>query len=291
MGTFLGVIGFLAMFAGLIVFIVSIFTDIPKRTGGIIAVIGFIFINLSSFPKDALYGLFGFLAIIVGIIMLITYLVREKPVRNSIIVLVLGLVSFIGAFSTSTDAPRAEEEAVLESTEVEAAETETTEEVDETEEEVTEEITEETEEVIEETTGEKEEPGESVIGIGDTIVVEDIHYVINGVINAQNVGGEYGKDAISQFTIINLTVLNEQNEAVKVDSNQFELVSGERTYEASGSAGIYANEDYDFFYTEINPGVSLTGNIVFDVPADLENLELHIQTGFWGTETGTVHLQ
>ncbi|ANU11971.1 hypothetical protein BBH88_17780 [Planococcus antarcticus DSM 14505] len=287
MSTLIGLVGFLGLLTGLILFIASIFSDIPKKVGTIIAVIGFLFINLSNFPKGALYGVFGFLAILVGVIMLIIYLVREKPVKNPIIVIVLGFISFFGALSIPTETSNATQE-----TPIEAAETQGK--VEEPEKEVAEEIIEETEDkekISEGTTDEKEEPIEDVIGIGDAIVIDDVHYVINEVTSAKNVGGEYGKDAISQFTIINLTVQNEQNEAIKVDSDQFQLVSGERTYEASGSAGIYANKDYDFFYTEINPGVALSGNIVFDVPADLENLQLYIQNDFWGNKTGIVHLQ
>ncbi|MGE6370839.1 DUF4352 domain-containing protein [Planococcus kocurii] len=284
MSALLGIIGFLGLLTGLILFIISIFSDISKKFGAIIAIIGFVFINLSNFPKTALYGLFGFLAIIVGIIMLIVYLAREKPVKNSIIVIVIGFISFLGAVSTPTESTNDKEETTAESVEVQ-------EKVNEPEEVVSEEIIEETEEVSVETTDEKEEPVEDVIGIGDTIVINDVHYVVNKVTSANNVGGEYGKEAISQFTIINLTVQNEQNEAIKVDSDQFQLISGERTYEASGSAGIYANEDYDFFYTEINPGVALTGNIVFDVPADLKNLELHIQNDRWSNDPGIVYLQ
>lgn len=279
MGIFLGVTGFLTMLAGLIVFILSLFIDIPKKTGGIIAVIGFFFLNISNFPKDALYGIFGFLAIIVGIGMLIASMISKKPLKNSSVVIVIGCLAFFGALSSSTDTPQAKDETTVESAKVDAAEPQ--EKVDEPVEE----------EVIEETIDEKEEPIKNVIGIGDKIVVDDVHYVINEVTSAKNVGGEYGEEAKSQFTIINLTVQNEQDEAIEVDSDQFKLVSGDRTYEASGSAGIYANKDYDFFYTEVNPGVSLTGNIVFDIPADLKNLQLHIQNDFWGNETGVVHLQ
>ena len=290
MSALIGVMGFLGLLTGLILYIASIFSEIPKKVGAIVAGVGFVFINLSNFPKGALYGFFGLLAIVVGVLMLIGYLVREKSVRNPIIVTVIGFICFFGALSTSTEAPNATEETTAEIAKVE--ETETQEKVEEPEEEVVvEETIEETEKVSEETTDEKEEPAEDVIGIGDTIIVDEVHYVINEVTNAKNVGGTYGKEAISQFTIINLTVQNEQNEAIKVDSDQFQLISGERTYEASGSAGIYANKDYDFFYTEINPGVALTGNIVFDVPADLENLQLRIQNDFWGNKIGIVHLQ
>lgn len=156
------------------------------------------------------------------------------------------------------------------------------------EENVNEEV-EDTENVNKDEASENEEVVE-IAGIGEQINVSDVFFTVNDVSTATNVGGEYGQDAQSQFTIINVTVQNEKNEPITVDSNFFKLLSGERTYEADGTAGMYANEDADFFLTSVNPGVSLTGNVVFDVPADLTDLILQVQTGFWGTETGQIKL-
>lgn len=138
-----------------------------------------------------------------------------------------------------------------------------------------------------------EEPAEEadVAGIGQELQVGDVYFTANGVSNATNVGGEYGVNAQSQFTIVNVTIRNEKNEAITVDSSFFKLLSGERTYDSDGTAGIYANENASFFLESINPGVSLTGNVIFDVPADLENIQLQVQTGFFGTETGVINLQ
>lgn len=151
----------------------------------------------------------------------------------------------------------------------------------------------ETEAVEEEATEEAaaEPAKEEVVGIGQEVQVGDVFFMVNEVTNATNVGGEYGATAQSQYTIVNVTVRNEKNEAVTVDNNFFKLLSGERTYDSDGTAGIYANEDADFFLTSVNPGVSLTGNVVFDVPADLESPQLQVQTGFFGTETGVINLK
>lgn len=147
------------------------------------------------------------------------------------------------------------------------------------------------EEPAEEEPAEEEAPAAETAGIGQEVQVGDVFFTVNEISNATNVGGEYGVTAQSQFTIVNVTVRNEKNEAITVDNNFFKLLSGERTYDSDGSAGIYANEDADFFLTSVNPGVSLTGNVVFDVPADLEAPQLQVQTGFFGTETGVINLQ
>ncbi|WP_018392502.1 DUF4352 domain-containing protein [Bacillus sp. 37MA] len=50
----------------------------------------------------------------------------------------------------------------------------------------------------------------------------------------------------SQFTIVKVSVLNEGNEAITVDSSFFKLLSDGKTYESDSSAAIYANENADF---------------------------------------------
>ena len=273
MSLLVGALGFLAMVAGIITGIIFWIIKKPSKTGGKIFVVGFLLFILSIFPKDILFGLGGFIAFVAGIIMLVIALSKEKPVKIPLTLLIVGGISFFSTLSTSSNTPVTETSTVAESTEVE-----------EIEENAKEEVVAEEEEI-------PEEPIEEVIGIGDKFAVENVYYTINEISTSQNVGGKYGKEAKSQYTIINLTVQNEQNEAIRVDSDQFTLLSGKRTYESDGGAAIYANDDHDFFYTEVNPGVTLTGNIVFDVPAGLKNLQLHVQTDLWGSEIGVVNLQ
>jgi hypothetical protein len=138
----------------------------------------------------------------------------------------------------------------------------------------------------------KEAPKEEkVAGIGEEIIVGKVHFVVNEISTTDNVGGEYGVNAQSQFLVANVTITNEKDEAITVDSNFFKLKSGKRTYESDGSAGVYANENADFFLTNVNPGVALTGNVVFDVPADLADPQMQVQTGLFGTETGVINLK
>lgn len=137
----------------------------------------------------------------------------------------------------------------------------------------------------------KEEAPPASTGLGQEVEVGDVFFTAHGTSTAQNIGGEYGVNAQSMFLIVEVTVRNEKDEALMVDSSFFKLMSGERTYDSDGGAGIYANEDTNFFLDKINPGVSVTGNVVFDIPADLADPKLQVQTGFFGTETGVITLK
>lgn len=131
-------------------------------------------------------------------------------------------------------------------------------------------------------------------GIGQEVPVGDMVYTVHSKEIAGNVGGEFGKNANGVFLILNISVKNNGKKAVNVSNDFFTLLKGEVEYESDSSAGIYANSDVNFFLSEINPESTLTGNVVFDLTEEVANapsLQLRVQTGFWGTETGLISLQ
>ncbi|MEG0364880.1 MAG: DUF4352 domain-containing protein, partial [Erysipelotrichales bacterium] len=53
------------------------------------------------------------------------------------------------------------------------------------------------------------------------------------------------------------------------------------------------SDSTSFFLNKINPGVSMSGKVVFDVPSSLaksKNTKLQVQTGAWGTEKELINL-
>ena len=139
----------------------------------------------------------------------------------------------------------------------------------------------------------KEEPEEKVqtAGIGQPLKVGEVVFTVTGTSTATNIGGEYGKNSSGEFFILDVIVKNEGKEAITTDSSFFKLKSGDITYEADTEAGIWANQDHNFFLQEVMPGIEFNGIVVFDIPAGTSNLVLQVQTGFWGTETGEISLQ
>ena len=133
---------------------------------------------------------------------------------------------------------------------------------------------------------------EKVAAIGDVVAVGDVEFTVNSISTAKNVGGEYGADAQGTYLLVNTTVKNIRNEAIKTDSSFFKLLVWEKTYEADSTAGIYANPNTGFFLEQVNPDLAATGVVVFDVSDEVisnPNLLLQVQSGFFGTETGTKH--
>lgn len=134
---------------------------------------------------------------------------------------------------------------------------------------------------------------EKTASIGDTIRVGDVEFTVNKTSTAKNVGGEWGSTAQGTFLLVNVTVKNVGNEAITTDSSFFKIKVNDKKYEADSSASIHADSELKFFLQKVNPDLSNTGTVVFDVTDEVianPELTLQVQTGFWGTQTGEIKL-
>src|SRR5699024_10120977 len=94
----------------------------------------------------------------------------------------------------------------------------------------------------------------------------------------EQVGSEYlNETAQGQFVLVHLEVTNVGDEAQTLyDSSQHLIDTDGREHSADSSAGIYI-EDNKVLLNEINPGNTLSGVLVFDIPADATpaSVDLH----------------
>ena len=91
------------------------------------------------------------------------------------------------------------------------------------------------------------------------------------------------KPANGTYLILNVTVKNTGKKSI----------NGDTEYSDNSSAGFYVNKEGKFFLSEVNPGNSITGNVVFDLSDEAlnsSNLQLQVQTGAWGTQKGLISL-
>ena len=116
-----------------------------------------------------------------------------------------------------------------------------------------------------------EKSEEVTYSIGQEVPVGDVVYIVNSKEVNTNVGGEFGKTANGIFLVLNVTVKNNGKEAITVTDDFFTLLKGDVEYKSDSTAGIYANQDANFFLTEVNPENSVTGNVVFDITEETAN--------------------
>jgi hypothetical protein len=77
------------------------------------------------------------------------------------------------------------------------------------------------------------------------------------------------QQAQGQFCLVNVNVKNIGSEAQTFDSSsQYLYDAADSKFSADGTASLYANPQGSTFLNQINPGNSVNGILVFDVPKD-----------------------
>lgn len=89
---------------------------------------------------------------------------------------------------------------------------------------------------------------------------------------------EFGQKAQGQFCLVDVQVKNVAKTAeIFNDSSQKAYDAAGTEFSVDSGAAIYANKDYSTFLEQINPGNTVRGKLVFDVPkgAKLASVVLH----------------
>jgi len=121
-------------------------------------------------------------------------------------------------------------------------------------------------------------------------VSSDVAIKIGAVETKDTVGNEFSNEkAQGIFKIVEVSITNNQKDAITVDANSFKLVDDqgrEFTYstQAQTALDIANGGDMDFFLKQLNPGLTQTGKIVYDVPQDAKGLTMKARGGFLGKE-------
>lgn len=117
-----------------------------------------------------------------------------------------------------------------------------------------------------------------------------VKIAVGTVETLESVGSEHiNEKAQGVFKVVELTLTNNQKDAITLSSNSFKLVDNqEREFSPSSAAQIKLNVanggNSKFLLEKLNPGLSQTGKIVFDVPKDAQGLVLKARGGMMGKE-------
>jgi len=125
---------------------------------------------------------------------------------------------------------------------------------------------------------------EQTFGVGDVVSVGDVDYTVHGIETSNSVGPSIAPtEAQDTFLIVDLTVKNNGNESIMVDTSTFKLIDGEKKFDPDSGASISANQDSEgnsigFFLENLNPDVEMKGKVVFDISEAQANSEI-VQLG------------
>jgi hypothetical protein len=148
--------------------------------------------------------------------------------------------------------------------------------------------TEPKEEVKAETTDteKKEEPKKEpkkAFAVGDEVTVGKITYTVNGVEETETISSVLGdKTTEGKFAIVDLAIKNGDKEARFIDGEMFRIKTADGTeYSSDVELDMYVNDGgVGFFLEEINPNLSKSGKIVFELPKEATEYSLQVSSGF-----------
>ncbi len=122
---------------------------------------------------------------------------------------------------------------------------------------------------------------EKVNTIGDVVTDDDtFSFTVNSIeCGISSVGSDLlGAEAQGQFCKVNVTVENIGNEAQYMFADSQVLIDDQgREFSPDTGSMIYLEESSDLWASEINPGNSVTGDLLYDVSTDFvaDYIELH----------------
>lgn len=125
------------------------------------------------------------------------------------------------------------------------------------------------------------QPPASVVKIGQPAKDGKFEFTVNSVECGKASAGtnEYlTKQAQGQFCFVTVAVKNTGNEAQTFDSSsQYLYDAANAKFSSDSTASLYANPQGSTFLNQINPGNSVSGILVFDLPKDKKPVtaELH----------------
>jgi len=116
-------------------------------------------------------------------------------------------------------------------------------------------------------------------GIGDKVRDGKFEFVVTKLdCSKTKIGDQYlNTKAQGKFCIVSVTVTNISDEPQTFTGGDQKAYAGETEYSNDSEAELYLNDDNETFLEDVNPGNSVRGQLVFDVPkaVKLTSIELH----------------
>lgn len=146
-----------------------------------------------------------------------------------------------------------------------------------------EETKEETKEVKkEETKKEKKKEQKKQFTVGQEVRVGKLSYVVKDVEETKKISNVLGdKTTEGKFAILELTIKNHDKKARMADTSMFKVKTSDGTeYSADTELDMYVNDNgIGFFLEDINPNLSKTGKVVFELPGNAKKYNLEVSSG------------
>lgn len=135
----------------------------------------------------------------------------------------------------------------------------------------------------------KTESNNVIAKIGEAVTANDLSFTVTDISKAKSLGNSYTKkESQGTFNVITLNIKNTGKETATIDSSMMKITDSQgrkfdRSIEGQTAKGLSQGK-VDLFLQQVQPGLSVTGEIVFDLPDDATDLKLLVKGSMFGTE-------
>lgn len=125
-------------------------------------------------------------------------------------------------------------------------------------------------------TSEKKQDAVKQYGLNEPVQDGTMVFTVTNVTTAKTLGNSYTqKNAQGTFYVVTLKIENKGNKTTTFDSSMGKITDDkgrefERSTEGQTAKGL-AQGNVDLFLQQIQPSLSVTGDMVFDLPPDVQN--------------------
>ncbi|MFI5890978.1 DUF4352 domain-containing protein [Actinoplanes sp. NPDC051513] len=126
-------------------------------------------------------------------------------------------------------------------------------------------------------------PAKKAPGIGDKVRDGKFEFTVTGMdCSKTKVGDQYLNTAAQgKFCVVAVNVKNIGDEPQTFTGGNQKAYAGKTEFNNDSEAELYINSDAATFLEEINPGNSVKGKLVFDVPKSTKLTEVELHDGFF----------
>lgn len=136
--------------------------------------------------------------------------------------------------------------------------------------------------------GNQQTETKAIAKLNEPVQDGDLVFTATAIDTATTLGNQFTKkDAQGLFYVITLKIENKGKETKTVDSSMITLTDSQgrkfdRSIEGQTAKGLSQGK-VDLFLQQVQPGLSVTGDIVFDAPKDATGLKLMVKGSYFGT--------
>jgi hypothetical protein len=128
----------------------------------------------------------------------------------------------------------------------------------------------------------KEPDQQKIYGLNEKVNVGSFVYTFLDLKKRYSIGDEYfGDESDGVFFIFNVEIENIGNEANYINDEIYIIDSQGREFTQDDSAWMSLEDN--LIFTELNPGLTKKGQIVFDVPENIEG-KIGIKENMWSSD-------